>query len=126
MRNELTIEEIALAARSMTDLNDAELEHWMCACLRMWRFASRVSLQRWSWRRRWRRAFALLNDRTRSRMGAGPALCERCVRVPPTVHITYGKRNDERYGHFCSACARLEPAGRLVVSASTQHQARVS
>jgi hypothetical protein len=115
MRYELTIEDRALAARSMTDLNDAELEQWMWACLRMWQCASRVSLQRWRWRGRWRRASRLLNDRTRARMGTGPALCERCARVPPTVHITYGKHKDERYGHFCSPCARLEPTGRLVV-----------
>lgn len=116
MRDELSIEEQGLATRPMAELNDIELERLGWACLRMSQVAPRVSLRRWRWRRMWSRAFSLLSERSRARMGDGPALCERCRETSPTVHIVYGKGHEERYGHFCAACASLEPPGRMVVS----------
>lgn len=115
MHDRLSAEEEMLAARSLMELSDAELERWTLACLRRQRSATGSWFLRWVWRRRWRRAKQAISERTLARLGPGPALCERCQGARPTVHRVYEKGAHERHGHFCSACSELEPSGRCGV-----------
>ena len=112
MQERLSSDEAMLVARPIEDLTDEELDRWMWACRRLAKLD--VSwYRRWRWRRRLRRGVRVSMDRTNVRLGAGPPLCERCRQRPPSVHIVYGHGNNERYGHFCAECSKLEPPGRF-------------
>src|SRR5687768_14669066 len=114
--DQLRPEELALQRRRLQDLDDAELQAWMFAALRMSKGASRTWLSRWRWQRRHSAAFEEMMGRAIARMGRGLPLCDRCLERPPTTHVTYGHGDDERYGHFCEECSRKEPNGWLVVA----------
>ena len=107
------MEELALAARPMRELTDAELQRWMWACLRLSK-CERTWFRRWRGRRAWSRAMTASSRRTSARLGAGPLLCQRCSVQKPTVHIAYDRGPSERYGHFCRDCSRHEPHGWFV------------
>ena len=116
MRDQLTAEEATLRSRPVATLSAQELEQWMWACLRLSKLAPRFGVRRWVWRRRWGRAMRQVIARTRTRMGPGPACCDRCGVARPTIHLVYGHGAEERFAHFCAACSRSEPPGHTAFS----------